>query len=299
MTRSHLPPLAAIRVFEAAARHRNFTTAAAELGMTQAAVSYQIKVLEERVGATLFLRRARGVELSEIGAQFAQKSTDALDILGDAFARARGRTEETLVISVIPTFATNFLAQRLGCFQIDNPSIAVRVEVSQSLVDFASDGFDLAIRSGKGNWPGLKSHLLVPVAYTPMLSPALAEKAGGIHQPADLLKLPIVEPSDPWWHQWFAEAGVTDANLATQPGLQFGSQVLEANAAIAGQGIGILTPAFYQDEVKQNRLYQPFDLVCNADQGYWLVYPENRRNLAKIKLFRNWLETKVAEFNQE
>lgn len=298
MVRSHLPPLAAIRVFEAAARHRNFTTAAAELGMTQAAVSYQIKILEERVGSALFLRRARGVELSEIGAQFAQKSTDALDILSDGFARARGRTEETLVISVIPTFATNFLAQRLGCFQIDNPSIAVRVEVNQSMVDFATDGFDLAIRSGKGNWPGLKSHLLVPMQFTPMLSPALAEKADGIDHPSDLLKIPIIEPSDPWWHRWFEAAGVTDANLASQPGLQFGSQVLEANAAIAGQGVGILTPVFYKDEVEQRRLYQPFDLLCCDDQGYWLVYPESRRNLGKIKLFRNWLEMKAAEFNQ-
>lgn len=299
MARSHLPPLAAIRVFEAAARHRNFTTAAAELGMTQAAVSYQIKVLEERVGAALFLRQARGVELSEIGAHFAQKSTDALDILSDAFAKAKGRTEETLEISVIPTFATNFLAQRIGCFQIDNPSIAVRIEVNQSLSDFASDGFDLAIRSGRGDWPGLKSHLLVPVEFTPMLSPALAEKAGGIHQPADLLRMPIIEPSDPWWHQWFQAAGLSDANLATQPGLQFGSQVLEANAAIAGQGIGILTPAFYREEIAQKRLYQPFDLVCSDGQGYWLVYPENRRNLTKIRLFRNWLQGKVDEFNRQ
>lgn len=297
MLRPHLPPLAAIRVFEAAARHRNFTTAAVELGMTQAAVSYQIKVLEERVGAPLFLRLARGVELSEIGARFAQKSTDALDILSEAFSRAKGRTEETLVISVIPTFATNFLAQHLGCFQIDNPSIAVRVEVGQSLIDFASDGFDLAIRSGKGDWPGLKSHLLLPMVFTPMLSPALAEKVGGIHHPADLLQLPIIEPSDPWWKQWFETAGVPDADLASQPGLLFGSQILEANAAIAGQGTGILTPVFYQDAIEQNQLFQPFDLVCSDDTGYWLVYPESRRNLAKIKLFRSWLETTLANFN--
>ena len=299
MTRSSLPPLAAVRVFEAAARHKNFTTAATELGMTQAAVSYQIKVLEERVGAALFVRQARGVELSEIGVQFAQRSTDALDILSDAFAGAKGRTEDTLQISAIPTFATNFLAQRIGCFQIANPSIAVRIVVNQALADFTSDGFDLGIRSGLGDWPGLKSHLLVPVAFTPMLSPSLAEKAGGLHHPADLLKLPIIEPAHPWWRHWFKAAGVRDADLATQPGLQFGSQLLEANAAIAGQGIAILTPAFHEDVIAQKRLYQPFDLVCSDGQGYWLVYPENRRNLTKIRLFRNWLQGEVSEFNEQ
>ncbi len=296
MARPPLPPLAAIRVFEAAARHENFTSAAAELGMTQASVSYQIKVLEERVGAPLFFRQARGVELSEVGRRLAARATDALDILGEAFADAKGRTAETLAISVVPTFATNFLALHLGCFQIENPSIAVRVEVSQSLTDFASAGSDLSIRTGGGNWPGLKSHLLLPVLFTPMLSPALADKAGGIRQPSDLLKLPLIEPLDPRWQQWFETAGVADVDRARQAGPQFGAQVLEANAAMAGQGVGILTPALYRDAIAQERLIQPFDLTCDDGTGFWLVYPHSHRNAAKIGTFRKWLERELADF---
>ena len=291
---SQLPPLTAIRAFEAAARRKSFTRAAEELGMTQASVSYQIKILEERVGTTLFLRRARGVELTDIGQRFARKTGEALDLLRDAFADVRGRTEETLVISVVPTFATNILAQRLGRFQIANPSIAVRVDVSQSSIDFASEDFDLGIRSGTGDWPGLTCHLLMPSVFTPMLSPALAETIGGVHQPSDLLKLPIIEPSDPWWRHWFEAAGLPLDSLTDRPNLQMGSQILEANAAMAGQGVGILTPSFYPDELEQKRLVQPFDLICDDGRAYWLVCPEARRNAPKIRVFRDWIMGEMA-----
>lgn len=294
--RSHLPPLAAIRVFEAAARRGSFTRAAEELGMTQAAVSYQIKILEERVGGALFLRNARGVDLTDIGARMSRHSTEALDLLRDAFADARHRTEETLVISVIPTFATNVLAQRLGQFQIANPSIAVRVEVSQTMIDFSRDDFDLSIRSGDGDWPGLACHLLMRALYTPMLSPDLADQAGGIRVPTDLLNLPIIEPSDPWWRHWFAVAGYPDIKLMDGPNLQFGSQILEANAAIAGQGVGILTPSFYRDAVEHGQLYQPFETTCEDGKGYWLVYPESRRNSPKIRMFHSWLMAQMREY---
>ena len=297
---SHLPPLAAIRAFEAAARHGSFTKAAEELGMTQAAVSYQIKILEERVGAPLFLRFARGVELTDVGRRLSRRASEALDLLRDAYADAKGQGEDTLVISAIPTFATNFLAQKLGCFQIDHPSIAVRVQVTQALTDFAAEDVDVAIRSGlEGAWPGLKSDLLLPAVFTPMLSPKLAETIGGVHTPADLLKLPIIEPSDPWWPQWFEAAGIPDAKLMEQPSLQFGSQILEANAAIAGQGVGILTPTFYLDAINQGQLSQPFDLTCDDGQRYWLVYPESRRNAPKIRAFRDWVLGEVTELRQE
>lgn len=290
MARSLLPPLAAIRVFEEAARCKNFTIAASKLGMTQAAVSYQIKVLEERVGAPLFVRQARGVALSVPGARFAERATEALDILGDAFSEAKGLSQETLAISVIPTFGTNFLAQHLGAFQMENPNLAVRVEVSDGLVDFVSDGLDLAIRGGKGKWPGLISHLLMPTRFTPMLSRELADSIGGIGEPADLLKLPIISRADPWWRLWLNAAGLDRAELADLPNQHFGPQILEANAAIAGQGIAMLTPAFFQNELAGGQLIQPFELTCDDGSGYWLVFPESHRNSAKIRKFRIWLE---------
>ena len=298
--RSPLPPLAATRAFEAAARRGSFTKAGEELGMTQAAVSYQIKVLEDRVGSPLFLRNARGVELTDAGVRFARKASESLDLLRDAFAEVRGQGDETLVISSIPTFATNFLAQSLGCFQIDHPSIAVRVEVTDSLTDFSSGDVDVAIRSGlEGGWPGLESDLLLPAVFTPMLSPKLAATIGGVHEPADLLKLPIVEPSDPRWPIWFAAAGLPDARLTEQPSLRFGSQVLEANAAIAGLGVGILTQSFYREAVALGQLFQPFDITCDDGQRYWLVYPEARRSTKKIRIFREWILDKVANLRRD
>ncbi len=298
MYRSYLPPLSAVRAFEAAARHQNFTAAAEELGMTQAAVSYQIKILEDRVGAPLFTRKARGVQLSQAGAMFSTRATEALDILNEAFAQAKGQTEETLAISAAITFGTSLLAQRIGKFQIENPSISVRIDVSQTLTDFESDGIDIAVRVGRGNWPNLKSQLLMPVTFTPMLSPVLAEEIGGIEHPTDLLKLPVIELGDPWWRQWFREAGVEELEVSNRQKLELGSQILEATAAVAGQGVGILTPALYRSELARGQLYQPFDLVCDDGTGYWLVYPENRKNLPKIKAFEKWLKSEVADFQE-
>lgn len=291
--RTQLPPLAAIRAFEAAARRTSFTRAAEELGMTQAAISYQIRILEDRVGAPLFRRLSRGVELTDVGIRLSRQTSEALDLLRDAFANAKELAQETLVLSVIPTFATNFLAQRLGRFQIAHQDIAVRVEVSQTIVDLSREDFDISIRSGNGDWPGMMCHKLMDAVFTPMLSRELAQQNGGITSPADLTRLPIIEPSDPWWRLWFETAGISadlaNTTLAKGPNLQFGSQVLEANAAMAGQGVGILTPFFYRDALDQGRLYQPFDLTCSDGKGYWLVYPESRRNAPSIKAFRDWI----------
>ncbi|MEM9584391.1 MAG: LysR substrate-binding domain-containing protein [Pseudomonadota bacterium] len=293
VSRTDLPPLAAIRVFEEAARCKNFTLAADKLGMTQAAVSYQIKILEERVGGPLFIREARGVSLSEVGARFAEKTTEALNILSDAYSEAKGVSQEMLAISVIPTFATNFLAQHLGVFQMENPNMAVRVEVGENLVDFSSSGFDVGVRGGRGKWSGLSSHLLIQTRFTPMLSKELADSIGGVREPGDLMRLRILSPSDPWWTRWLKKAGLDATELSSEVNHQIGPQVLEANAAIAGQGVAMLTPAFFKDELATGRLIQPFDLTGEDGSGYWLVYPESHRNSRKIRRFRKWLEAET------
>lgn len=296
MARTSLPPLAAVRVFEEAARRENFTQAAEQLGMTQAAVSYQIKILEERVGAPLFVRQARGVALSDVGKKFADKATEALNILGEAFTEAKGLSQETLSVSVIPTFGTNFLAQHLGAFQMNNPNIAVRLEVSEGLTNFATDPIDVGIRGGDGNWPGLRSYLLMRTNFTPMLSKELADSIGGVVEPRDLLKLPILSPSDPWWLQWCQAAGLEIPDLAGRPNQRLGPQILEANAALAGQGVAMLTPEFFINELSSGRLVQPFELTCDDGTAYWLVIPENHRHSQKIRKFHAWLEEVTKEF---
>lgn len=287
-----LPPLPAIRVFEAAARHASFTKAAAELGMTQAAVSYQIKVLEERVGAPLFLRRPRQVVLTEVGQRLAPAITDAFAIIGDAYSAARGSAEGLLCISTIQTFGSNWLARHLGSFQMAHPTLAVRLDTSSHLVDFSREDVDIGIRSGGGKWPGLVSHRLFGADFTPLLSPRLAE---GIRAPADLFGVRILDPRDVWWERWFAAAGVPSERLKQLPASSMGSQATLAVAAMAGSGAAILTRSLFMAEIADGRLVQPFDIFGDDGHSYWLVYPEARRNVPKIKAFREWILEAVVQ----
>jgi len=284
-----LPPLTAIRAFEATARHLSFTKAAAELGMTQAAVSYQIKLLEERVGASLFVRRPRQIAFSETGARLAPEVTRAFEMLREAFAETRTEIDGTLSISSVPTFASHWLAQNVGNFQIAHPSIAVRVESSAHLVDFATEEFDVGIRAIGKVPAGMVGHLLLKSEFAPLVSPRLIEDIGGIHTPADLLKLPLITPDDPWFFAWLKLVGVESQPAQDRPFSRLGSQNLEAAAAIAGRGIAMVTPAFFRDEIASGRLVQPVDTIGWDGHGYYLVYPENRRNLPKIRAFRDWL----------
>jgi LysR family transcriptional regulator, glycine cleavage system transcriptional activator len=284
-----LPPLPAMRVFEAAARLGNFTRAAEELGMTQAAVSYQIKLLEERVGAPLFIRKARQVILTETGAAFARQATQAFELLSEAYRSARGGAAGQLSISTMQTFASNWLSERLGLFQQAHPDIAVRLDTSSRMIDLTKEDIDIGIRVGIGEWPGLTSHFLFKANYTPMLSPRLAESVGGIREPADLYKVPLLGHTDPWWTVWFKAAGSEYRPDLTRPALTLGAQFYEAVAAIAGQGAAILTSNLYQSHIADGRLIRPFATEGSDGHDYWLVHATSRRNMPKIKLFRDWM----------
>lgn len=291
-----LPPLAAIRAFEAAARLLSFTRAAEELAMTQAAVSYQIKVLEERVGQPLFIRKPRQVELTDTGRALAAGASEAFRILAESYEQARTGGQGTLSISTIPTFAANWFALHLGSFHIAHPAIAVRLETSGHLVDLTQGNIDIGVRTGgKGVWPGLVSHRLFTADFTPMLSPALAATIGGVREPADLLRLPILDAGDPWWAMWFDLAGI-DAreNLAARTRSQLGSQAFEGRAAVAGVGVAILTRELFAAEIAGGSLIQPFDIVGNDGHAYWMVYQEARRNAPRIRAFRDWMLAEIG-----
>ncbi|MEJ5080803.1 LysR substrate-binding domain-containing protein [Ochrobactrum sp. MYb379] len=292
-----LPPLSAIRVFESASRHASFTRAAEELGMTQAAVSYQIKLLEERVGAPLFLRKPRQVELTELGKRLAPAINEAFETMRTAFASAREDTQGVLTISAVVTFAANWLVQRLGSFQMQHPSLAVRLDTSNDMIDFSTSNIDMAIRSGRGDWPELDAHELIKAQFSPMLSPMLIESVGGIKEPADLLRLRAVDPTDPWWKIWYEAAGIEDPKIQGNAFSRYGAQHLEGRAAAAGQGVGILTPAFHEAELASGQLIQPFDLLCDDGQAYWLVYPKARKNMPKIRAFREWILGELSKKN--
>jgi LysR family glycine cleavage system transcriptional activator len=285
----HLPPLTAIRAFEAAARHENFSRAAEELGMTQAGVSYQMKLLEERLGAPLFVRKGRGMELTDLGRRIAPRVSQAFGMLGEAFAIARTESDTVLGITAPRTFATNWLAGRLGGFHALRPDLAVRLEVSDTLVDLAASEFDVGIRGTAGPTPGLVSHFLMRMPVTPLASPAFLAQHR-LEKPADLLSVPRLSPDDEWWDLWFASL---DQNNRAQPGLRLESQVLEGHAAIAGHGVAILSPPMFQPALDAGLLVQPFAHVAPYRHAFWLVYPEHKRNLPKVRALRDWLLAEV------
>jgi LysR family glycine cleavage system transcriptional activator len=282
-----LPPLTAVRAFEAVARHLSFTRAAEELGMTQAAVSYQIRILEERVGAPLFLRRPRQIALSETGARLAPDVSEAFDKLRNVFAESRERTEGTLAITVVPTFASRWLAANIGLFQLSNPDIAVRIDTEPGIVDFARSNVDAAIRATHTLGPGLVGHRLLKVEFAPILHPALLEKYN-VREPADLLRVPQLTPDDPWLSAWLQLVGV-DVPALPKAFVSLGMQYLEAAAALAGRGVAMMTPPFYADEIAAGRLAQPFGTVGWEGHYYYFCYPEARRNSPKIRAFRDWI----------
>jgi LysR family transcriptional regulator, glycine cleavage system transcriptional activator len=287
-----LPPLAAIRCFEAAARLKSFTRAGESLGMTQAAVSYQIKLLEERVGTPLFERGPRGVELTEAGRRLAPRITDAFNQIRTAFDELGTVMDGTLVVDSVVTFATNWLVKRLGRFQLAQPQLAVRLQVSTHFTDFGSEAVDVAIRSGLGGWDGFVEHRLLPASFTPMVSPRFAER---LRTPEDLLRIPLVDPEDIWWRQWFEAVGIPFDHRGAGRGMNVATQSLAAQAAMAGHGAAILTPAFFREEKAAGTLVQPFETVHEVGHAYYLVYPESRRSAPKIRAFRDWLLQEVAE----
>ena len=232
-------PLASIRVFEAAARLKSFTRAAEELGMTQAAVSWQIKALEGRLGQSLFRRLPREVQPTEGGERLSRAATEAMTLLRRAVSDLTEADEHILSITTLASLAAQWLAPRLGGFQVANPGLAVRLDTNPNLLDLSREGFDIGIRSGSGDWPGMESQQLMPSVFTPVCSPAMAERLK-LAEPADLLDAPRIG-MEKEWAAWFAAAGVSGG---TQPmsRLTADYQVLEVAAALGDQGVALASP---------------------------------------------------------
>src|SRR3954447_1626137 len=269
-----LPPLASIRAFEAAARTENFTAAAAELGMTQAAVSYQVKSLEERLGAPLLVREKGRARLTPLGARLLPALSGAFDAIEAAFASHREEDETLLTITTTHTFANTWLAWRLGGFQMEHPDLAVRMTTSNEMCDLRAGDADIAIRAGNGGWEGMEEFRLFESSFTPMASPeclgAVERKLGRKLKPQDLPHQNRISPSDDWWQQWFLDNGVpADDSVLRRPGVRLENQADEGHAAMAGQGFALLTPFLWKGDVGSGRLVVPFpDRLSTRNWAY-------------------------------
>lgn len=293
---SKIPPMSAVRAFEAAARHLSFTRAADELGMTQAAVSYQIRLLEDRVGTPLFVRLPREVRLTTAGRQLAPKVTEAIDLLGAAFSEIADKTEHHLHISVLPTVVSSWLGQRLASFQTAHPNISIRVHMSTELVDFKRDAIDLAVRSGAGDWPGNDVFPLFPLDYVPVCTPSFLEKHQ-LKEPSDVLRVRRFGNAS-WWRRWMIETGVEPpASNGTE--LIFDVQAMDVATTLADHGIAIAVSTFLMEELKSGRLIRPFDHVVRDGRAYWLVYPQSSRRQKKIQAFRDWVVSEADASNAQ
>lgn len=283
--------MAALRVFEAAGRLEHFSRAAEELAMTQAAVSYQIKQLEELLGERLFERERGRVRLSATGQRLHQPISEAFETMRGAFIDLERAHSSVLSVSAPVSFGATWLSASIGSFQLRHPDLALRLSLSNGLVDLERGEFDMAIRLGKGNWPGLRSHFLFRLYCTPICSPEFAERHG-IGEATDLLNVNRINSDDDLWPHWFRGLGVDSPSLS-EPGIRMENQAQEASAAQAGYGVALLTPLYWKGEIESGRLVQPVDHICVTQFAAWLVHPEGRRGVRKVERFREWITSEI------
>ncbi len=298
-----LPPLNALRAFEAAARHLSFTRAAAELNVTQAAISHQVKALEERLGVRLFRRLNRALLLSEEGQAYLPPVRDALDTIAAATERLVAHdVSGTLNISVSPSVAAMWLVPRLAGFRKAHPEIDVRISADDRLTDFARDDVDLVIRYGRGHYPGLASMLLMTEDVFPVCSPAILDGPPALRRPADLGGHTLLH-DDPIgvadaealadWRMWLLAAGVE--GIDSERGPRFSHSNLLLQAAIDGQGVALGRTPLVANEIAGGRLVKPFELSLPASFAYYIVCPEAAAERPKVAAFREWLIEEAGE----
>lgn len=280
--RLRLPSLAAISAFEAAARHGSFAAAARELGTSAASVSYHVRRLERTIDVTLFRRFPHRVELTRPGKSIASNTIDAFENLRATFVGAAELDDRHLAITALPTFGASWLTPRLGMLRDQWGDIRIELDLSPEPRDLGAGHFDVAIRNGSGQWPGLLSDLLFPSIFMPLCAPALAATA---RQSWPEPKVPLLGRPD-WWALWFRALGSTPPQRF---GIELAEEHLDAAAAIAGHGVAIGSPILFRHEIEAGRLVPAHDLVAADGRSFWLTHPAARRHNRKVKRFSQWL----------
>ena len=287
---ARLPSLNGLRAFEAAARHLSFTLAAAELNVTQTAISHQIKRLEEELGLRLFVRKNRALALTPKAKAYLPGVRAAFNDLRLATDQLLRKDDDSvLTISTLASLAAKWLLPRLSTFQEAHPKIDVRITTSTSLVDFRSGDVAAAIRYGRGNWQGVKAQWLMADELFPVCSPALLNRR--LRCPEDLTHHTLLHTTggyDDDWRQWLTAAGLP-TDISKQPSRTFDLIFMTVQAAIDGIGVAMGRTSYVQDDIAKGRLVVPFKIALPADAGFYLVSPEAIDDPPKLKLFRQWL----------
>jgi len=291
-----LPSLNGLRAFEAAARHLSFTRAAAELNVTQTAISHQIRRLEEQLGKRLFVRKSRALALTREAEEYLPAVRTAFEDLRRATARLRRPDREGLLtVSTTASLAAKWLVTRVASFQEAHPGIEVRITTSTHLVDFQREAVDMAVRYGRGNWPGLRTQWLMAEDIFPVCSPALMKGEKPLRRPEDLAHHSLLHTTvgREDWQLWLTAAGLP-VSLALRRGLSFDQPFMALQAAMEGLGVALGRTRLVDADIAAGRLVVPFDVVLPADAGYYIVAPEETADQTKIALFSNWLTQSVA-----
>ncbi len=298
-TRRRLPPLNALRAFEAAARHLNFSRAADELSVTPGAVSQQIQNLEDYIGGPLFKRTPRGLLLTDTAQTALPALRDAFDNLAEAAALLTAQVEgRRLTITAAPSFAAKWLVPRLGRFEEKYPQVDVWLSADMDLVDFGTGEVDVAIRYGAGPYPGLESVRLMRETVMPVMSPELMA-SNPVNAPRDLAGhvllhdgSPDADESCPDWLMWLAARGVKSIDATRGPRFNQSSLVIEA--AVGGRGVALAKRALAQDDLDAGRLVAPMRDATMVDFTYSVVHPKAKGRLPQVKAFIGWLTAEAA-----
>ncbi len=291
-----LPSLNGLRAFESAARHLSFTLAAAELNVTQTAISHQIRRLEEQLGLRLFVRRNRALALTREAEVCLPSIRTAFEDLRRATARLRRPEREGLLtVSTTASLAAKWLVTRVATFQDANPGIEVRITTSSHLVDLQREEVDMAVRYGRGSWPGLRAQWLMAEDIFPVCSPSLLQGVKPLKRPEHLVHHTLLHAtvSREDWQLWLTAAG-QPVSLATRRGLSFDQSFMAIQAAVEGLGVALGRTRFVEADIAAGRLVVPFDVVLPADAGFYIVAPEQTADTPMIAQFRDWLISSVA-----
>tara|TARA_Y100001970_G_scaffold269372_1_gene361766 strand:+ start:155 stop:1060 length:906 start_codon:yes stop_codon:yes gene_type:complete len=295
-----LPSLNFLNTFETVARHLSFTNAAKELYVSQAAVSHQIRSLEQNLGVELFHRDSKKIILTKEGEKLLPSVVSGLQGIADSIESIRNYDyENNLVVGLGSSFSANWLVHHLGGFYQRYPDINLHLKISNNDPNFRNEGTDLAVVWGKGDWNGVISEKLMAVEFTPVCSPELLKKnSHSLNTPEDLIKFPLLDDSDyETWQEWLDKAGISEKIFKRRLVIKDSNVLIRS--ALDGHGVALSAVGVVQEYLDSGELVRPFNLSISGGGFYYLIYPEKSRRKPLVKLFKNWLIEEINTFESK